>query len=205
MSWTEIKLAIQKGWIATKEELKNYFNAVTGGTIHGNTTFNGSVVLVSGANGDEGGEVYFKKSPNSNLLSDIIVDTYRNNFRIIAVTAEGTKTWEIQLNGANGEILNAGNIGNYALLLTGGKIDGDLVVNGGLELRLSTPYIDFHFAGDNTSDYTSRIIEMASGVLNVDASLLVRGSTVLHTGNSRPVIVSATAPADTTAVWIVPS
>lgn len=37
-----------------------------------------------------------------------------------------------------------------------------------------------------------------------DASSNEKGK-ILHTGNSRPVVVSATAPTDTTAVWIVPS
>lgn len=54
-----------------------------------------------------------------------------------------------------------------------------------LEISHSTPYIDFHF-GNSSADYTSRIIENASGVLsvtggfNIGKNLDVAGSTTLH-------------------------
>lgn len=205
MSWAEIKMAIQKGWIASKEELKNYFNAVTGGIVHGNTTFNGSVALVTGANGDEGGEVYFKKPPNSNLLSDIIVDTYRNSFRIIAVTAEGTRTWEIQLNGAHGEILHTGNIKNHALQLNGGGVvNGSVSINGKLTLG-NNIIVARHIDGNGADGINDLYLNYSNPTAKVIASTSGATGEVLTRGNSRPVIVSATAPTDTTAVWIVPS
>lgn len=47
---------------------------------------------------------------------------------------------------------------------------------GSVELKSATPYIDFHF-NNSTTDYTSRIIESASGNLVVSGLLSVRGST----------------------------
>jgi len=44
----------------------------------------------------------------------------------------------------------------------------------GIELSSSTPFIDFHY-GRSTADYTSRIIEYASGSLSVTGNLNVSG------------------------------
>lgn len=63
--------------------------------------------------------------------------------------------------------------------LSGGTITSDVTVSGilttkgnGVELYYDTPYIDFHY-GNSTDDYTSRIIEDASGQLTVHAGLIV--------------------------------
>lgn len=37
---------------------------------------------------------------------------------------------------------------------------------------------------------------------NITGSLTIGSNQVLHTGNCRPVIISSTAPTDTTAIWI---
>ena len=64
-----------------------------------------------------------------------------------------------------------------AISSSGGTITGDLYVNGrlvnngtGIEIYHATPYIDFHF-NNSSDDYTSRIIETPSGVLNVSGAL----------------------------------
>ena len=64
--------------------------------------------------------------------------------------------------------------------LSGGTITSDVTVSGalttkgnGVELYYDTPYIDFHY-GNSTDDYTSRIIEDASGQLTVKAGLVVQ-------------------------------
>jgi hypothetical protein len=44
-----------------------------------------------------------------------------------------------------------------------------LVVKTGIEIAYSTPYIDFHF-NNSTADYTSRLIETSSGVLDLKKS-----------------------------------
>lgn len=80
-----------------------------------------------------------------------------------------------------------GHTHNY-LPLTGGTLTGSLTVNGalsaknGLEIYHKTPYIDFHF-GNSTEDYTSRIIETASGTLNVSGNLTVGGTAVSKEGH----------------------
>lgn len=57
------------------------------------------------------------------------------------------------------------------------------VKDQGLELYHATPYIDFHF-GNSDADYTSRIIESASGTLNVQANLQVKGTAVSLSGHT---------------------
>lgn len=70
--------------------------------------------------------------------------------------------------------------GRY-LPLTGGTVTGELTVDRGLrakpgiEVYGATPYIDFHYA-NSTADYTSRIIEAKSGVLQVTGQLCVNTS-----------------------------
>jgi hypothetical protein len=66
------------------------------------------------------------------------------------------------------------------LPLSGGTLTGMLTATNiktteGIEVYHATPYIDFHF-GNSTSDYTSRIIESAKGVLNITGSLTIAGS-----------------------------
>lgn len=70
---------------------------------------------------------------------------------------------------------------NY-LPLGGGTITGDLKVNSkittsSIELYDATPYIDFHFDG-NSGDYTSRIIENTSGVLNINGATFTNGGAI---------------------------
>lgn len=70
---------------------------------------------------------------------------------------------------------------NY-LPLGGGTIIGDLKVNSkittsSIELYDATPYIDFHFDGNN-GDYTSRIIENTSGVLNINGATFTNGGAI---------------------------
>ena len=57
------------------------------------------------------------------------------------------------------------------------------VQNSGVELYGSTPYIDFHFNKSNT-DYTSRIIELEKGKLNVNGAVFTDGGTIWGTGLS---------------------
>lgn len=70
---------------------------------------------------------------------------------------------------------------NY-LPLGGGTIIGDLKVDSkittsSIELYDATPYIDFHFDGNN-GDYTSRIIENTSGVLNINGATFTNGGAI---------------------------
>lgn len=63
-------------------------------------------------------------------------------------------------------------------------IDKGLTVkNAGLELSYSTPFIDFHF-NDSSDDYTSRIIENAKGVLNINGTCCTSGGSLWCTSFS---------------------
>lgn len=76
--------------------------------------------------------------------------------------------------------LYSSHYGKTYLPLSGGTVSGSttfnkgLIVNGtlqskgqGIEIYASTPFIDFHY-GNSTADYTSRIIETSSGVLDIN-------------------------------------
>lgn len=65
----------------------------------------------------------------------------------------------------------------------------------GLELYHATPYIDFHF-GNSDADYTSRIIESASGTLDVQANLRVKGTAVSLYGHTHNILHNTTANKD---------
>lgn len=63
--------------------------------------------------------------------------------------------------------------GNVSGDMTGvGHIYMNGIINGAMSIELTstTPFIDFHF-GNSTSDYTSRIIEDASGRLNINKTI----------------------------------
>lgn len=99
--------------------------------------------------------------------------------------------------------VNIGNLANFSIsekkvtfnnptefkdtLIAKGLSVGDIyatsisVQNSGVELYGSTPYIDFHFNKSNT-DYTSRIIELESGKLNVNGAVFINGGTIWGTG-----------------------
>lgn len=99
--------------------------------------------------------------------------------------------------------VNIGNLANFSIsekkvtfnnqtefkdtLIAKGLSVGDIyatsisVQNSGMELYGSTPFIDFHFNKSNT-DYTSRIIELESGKLNVNGAVFTDGGTIWGTG-----------------------
>ena len=101
--------------------------------------------------------------------------------------------------------VNIGNLANFSIsekkvtfnnqtefkdtLIAKGLSVGDIyatsisVQNSGVELYGSTPFIDFHFNKSNT-DYTSRIIELESGKLNVNGAVFTNGGTIWGTGLS---------------------
>lgn len=73
-------------------------------------------------------------------------------------------------------ITTGGNAYFGSSLLTHGKtsstdgLPGEILGIGSIEISGATPYIDFHF-GNSTADYTTRLIEDASGVLNLLGTL----------------------------------
>lgn len=79
---------------------------------------------------------------------------------------------------------------NY-LPLSGGTVTGATAFNSGVTIKnaglelyhSSTPFIDFHYA-NSTADYTSRIIENAKGVLNINGATFTDGGSVWCTSFS---------------------
>ena len=98
-------------------------------------------------------------------------------------------------NGSNGGAsfrkLVAADIPSLSYVPTsGGTITGSLTVNYdisckrslttyGIEVyHSSTPFIDFHYGNNSSVDYTSRIIENASGILNINGATFTIGGSV---------------------------
>lgn len=94
-------------------------------------------------------------------------------------------------------LLHEDNFSEYALPISGGNMT----------------YADFNYNGDTSVDYTLRIYESARGVfrmrngdsvgngIDFDTNNLGGIKKVLHTGNSSAVVVSSSAPSDTSALW----
>ena len=81
-------------------------------------------------------------------------------------------------------------------------INGNLTVSGSItasaglatnyiELKASTPFIDFHF-NNSTADYTSRIIESASGTLTVWTNLIAKGEVTASSDERKKDIIRST-------------
>lgn len=101
--------------------------------------------------------------------------------KIYATDIEVDGTFETSGNLSVGGTLNV--IGNTTLKgITSTSIsnNGSFVNHGGIELSHATPYIDFRF-GKSTSDYTSRIIEEASGTITIKPNLKVGTSATIPT------------------------
>lgn len=71
-----------------------------------------------------------------------------------------------------GKLQVKGNTSVDGVLRTGSASGARVGVGAGsIEIYNTTPYIDFHF-GNSTADYTSRIIETASGTLSINGKVL---------------------------------
>lgn len=93
----------------------------------------------------------------------------------------GDVSWSLSEIGAA-----AANHTHSYLPLSGGTVNGSVEVNGsitgrggGIEVYHSTPHIDFHF-GNSTADYTSRLIESASGTLTLQGNFVASGNVTAY-------------------------
>lgn len=88
----------------------------------------------------------------------------------LAINADGGAVYVGNLNTNNDTILCVG----QKTSATDGKQGVVVAGSGAVEISGATPYIDFHF-NNSTSDYTSRIVEEASGRLKVEKDFKLAG------------------------------
>lgn len=98
------------------------------------------------------------------------------------------------------------------LPLTGGTLADSIAVGGGYGRFSALPYISqiVSFETIGNSDTLRALNLHNNGGANLQKALQLQDKVggvitlynVLHTGNSKPVIVDTSAPTDTTAVWI---
>ena len=101
--------------------------------------------------------------------------------KIYATDIEVDGTFETSGNLSVGGTLDvAGTTTLKAVTTTYIDNSGTFINRGGVELSHATPYIDFRF-GKSTSDYTSRIIEEASGTITIKPNLKVGTSATIPT------------------------
>lgn len=72
-----------------------------------------------------------------------------------------------------------------SLEINGGITASDSITVPSIELRFSTPFIDFHY-NYSTADYTSRIIEDSKGLLNINYVMYVKSDGNVGIGTNSP-------------------
>lgn len=161
-SITDVNRTLTENMVGLENALEAQINTkmdITGGTARwylGDGTASGITVEMRrmGNAGNYTFGIYVKKADGTQSYLNLI-------------NADGTRNWAP----------SSHNHDSVYLKLTGGTVNGAITattlqlgasnLNGGLELYHATPFIDFHF-GRNTADYTSRIIETASGTLSIN-------------------------------------
>ena len=137
-------------------------------------------------------------------------------------------TWRKKADGGNADTVDGKHASDF-LSIVGGTLTGTLVINpasgtypyakwvnaatgqrGAIASNASKQFCLYnHPEADTDSNANGNVFVISSADERLDIALrLVHKGTpynVLHTGNSTKVIVSTTAPTDTTAVWIVPN
>ena len=122
--------------------------------------------------------------------------------------------WVVQV-GSSGQMyidggktpIHTGNMASHVLPLTGGTLTGDLKFKKSgypTETRIIN-YNGATFIRDYTDEnnYTDLSITQAGNLLHKHKrDGKITENTVLHTGNSAPVVIQETAPSDTTALWV---
>ena len=185
-------------------------NVTATGTITG-ATLTGAAVSCSGSAGvmelRKGGLNGFYVTEKDNYRYTYGC-AYTSTSLSLDYTKESLKSVDVQkvyVLYADSSGVNIGNLAKFSLdkknvtfscpttfndtLISKGLSVGDIyatsisVQNSGVELYGSTPFIDFHFNKSNT-DYTSRIIELESGKLNINGAVFTDGGTIWGTGLS---------------------
>lgn len=163
MTSSEVSTEIQTA-ISTKQD-----TLVSGTNIKtiNNTSLLGSGNINIGSGGTSTDVQINGISITSNGVANIITESAYNSSTNKIATKNDIPTNTSQLtNDSNYAQTNVNN--NFG---TSQNINGMLNCQA-IELSTATPYIDFHF-NNSSSDYTSRIIEESSGLLNIPGSLIV--------------------------------
>ena len=102
------------------------------------------------------------------------------------------KLYVTDLEIANGITLPSLTVSGYSTFNSTATFNKLAILKSGLELYFTTPFIDFHFS-NSTADYTSRIIESSSGVLNIN--------TVTFNRSNSSITVPGTATFNGTGIF----
>lgn len=172
---------------ASEADLANYFPK-SGGTINGSITI-----------GEDSAEAnrYFVMANNKRKVNmslekggDFSLYDNTNSRHIIRSSANGTNTF-------NGTA--SGNLPLVGGVIGDGNDHYPLVIKGNDSKRVS---IGFRDGSNNALGYLGMIGTDNLTFFTSDSKGLGAGNTILHTGNSAKVVVSETAPSDTSALWV---
>lgn len=149
---------------------KTMLNSPVSGTLYG-------VIEVLPAFGNATGIIRYSNIPN-----------WRHGIYVTTVDVTGINGWE-QTPDNSKLVHNTGKEDIFGIK----SLRNGAAIYQGLELFDGTPYVDFHFNND-TADYTSRIIEIAKGILTING-VNMSGGTISGTlnGNASSATKLATA------------
>ena len=201
MSWTQIIAAIKMGLVASAESVANIINGTTkvgnADKLDGNdsTYFATAASVINITNGTT-------TVPKADTLdgyhaSDLLRnDNYREYVRPWTILNEVTGDFNTML--TRGDYLIGNSMANNPYNSNGGVFYGWLRNSIAQDTNTHNRVSDWLL-----QEYTATGGERFYRTL-INADDFTPWKECLHTGNSTKVIVSTTAPADTTAVWIVP-
>lgn len=113
------------------------------------------------------------------------IESSGNAFMQVGRT-DGTATaYNLVLNPLGGNVLIGTTTDSGEKLQVKGLMKATSVTTESVELYHATPFIDFHF-NNSTADFTSRIIETSSGVLNINAALYALFKGNVGVGTNKP-------------------
>ena len=203
--------------LATTADLANYL-PLTGGTLSGNiglksaspylNLLNTTVNRINRLGISSSGQTEYCNvdSNNNNNATLILLGTETsdmNNLLTVTVSKDGQTS-------NNYKVLHSGNIGSYALPITGGQCTGNYI--GVISIDETKNMAHLHAAG-GWAVLRNRLADNSIqdlGILNEKVYFLTYAtdgtrktiSELHHDGNSAKVVQATSAPSDTTAVWV---
>ena len=186
----------QQGFI-TQANADNRYLKLTGGALTGNLTLNGTNLILntSGSSSDDCGDILFNYGggyEKARIWVDNTPSTLQGpNYRVY--DSSGTLLGTTRLALLTDNVASATKL-NTARTIWGHSFDGTYNISGNINNASSIEFneiaadagnggfIDFHFNG-STADYTSRIIEDASGRLQIRAQLYIPSAKSIRIGD----------------------